>query len=102
MSSRARSQSSSADHDHAARATGSTCGMTADGKPTRPFTMNNDNPQIQICPGITRQTLAHGATMYQMLATLEPGAKMAEHQHPQEQIVHILEGRMRLIVNGVP
>jgi quercetin dioxygenase-like cupin family protein len=26
---------------------------------------------------------------------------MPTHQHPQEQIVHVLEGRMRLIVSGV-
>ena len=27
---------------------------------------------------------------------------MPEHQHAQEQIVHIFEGQMRLIVDGVP
>ena len=27
---------------------------------------------------------------------------MPEHRHAQEQIVHILEGQMRLIVDGVP
>ena len=40
--------------------------------------------------------------MYQMLASLDAGSKMPEHQHPQEQIVHILSGRMKLIVNGTP
>ena len=40
--------------------------------------------------------------MYQMLAKLDAGSRMPEHQHPQEQIVHILEGRMKLIVAGVP
>ena len=40
--------------------------------------------------------------MYQMIATLAAGSRMPEHQHPQEQIVHILEGQMRLIVDGVP
>ena len=40
--------------------------------------------------------------MYQMLARLEAGSRMSEHQHPQEQIVHILEGRMKLIVDGTP
>ena len=37
-----------------------------------------------------------------MVAHLEAGSRMPEHQHPQEQIVHILEGRMRLIVDGTP
>ena len=39
--------------------------------------------------------------MYQMIATLAAGSCMPEHRHEQEQIVHILEGQMRLIVDGV-
>jgi quercetin dioxygenase-like cupin family protein len=64
--------------------------------------MKQENPTIEICPGITRRTVANGKTMYQMVATLAAGSRMPAHQHPQEQIVHILEGQMRLIVNGVP
>jgi unsaturated pyranuronate lyase len=64
--------------------------------------MKTDSPQIEICPGITRRTVANGQTMYQMVATLAAGSRMPEHHHAQEQIVHILEGRMRLIVEGVP
>jgi quercetin dioxygenase-like cupin family protein len=64
--------------------------------------MKPENPTIEICPGITRLTVAHGETMYQMLATLASGSRMPEHSHSQEQIVHILEGKMRLIVDGVP
>ena len=64
--------------------------------------MKNENPWIDICPGIKRQTVANGTTMYQMIARLDAGSKMPEHQHPQEQIVHILQGRMRLIVEGTP
>ena len=40
--------------------------------------------------------------MYQMIAELDAGSRMPEHRHPQEQLVHILEGRMRLIVDGTP
>ena len=64
--------------------------------------MKQENPTIEICPGITRRTIANGKTMYQMIATLAAGSRMPEHQHTQEQIVHILEGQMRLIVDGVP
>jgi unsaturated pyranuronate lyase len=64
--------------------------------------MKNENPWIEICPGIKRQTRANGDTMYQMVAHLAAGSKMPEHQHPQEQIVHILEGRIKLIVAGTP
>lgn len=64
--------------------------------------MKNENPWIQMCPGIQRRTQASGRTMYQMIAQLEAGSRMPEHQHPQEQLLHILEGRMRLIVDGTP
>src|SRR5260370_696817 len=65
------------------------------------LTMKREDPTIEICPGITRRTVAHGNTMYQMMATLAAGSIMPAHSHPQEQIVHILEGQMRLIVDGV-
>jgi quercetin dioxygenase-like cupin family protein len=64
--------------------------------------MKNDNPWIEICPGIKRRTLTSGQTMYQMIAQLDAGSVMPEHRHAQEQVVHILEGRMRLIVQGTP
>jgi quercetin dioxygenase-like cupin family protein len=64
--------------------------------------MKKGNPWIDICPGIKRQTITSGRTMYQMLAKLEAGSRMLEHRHPQEQIVHILEGKIRLIVDGTP
>ena len=62
--------------------------------------MNRENPTIEICPGITRRTVANGKTMYQMLATLAAGSIMPAHSHPQEQIVHIIEGKLRLLVDG--
>ena len=64
--------------------------------------MKAESPTIEICPGIKRRTVAHGETMYQMMATLAAGSQMPAHSHPQEQIVHILEGKMRLIIEGVP
>jgi quercetin dioxygenase-like cupin family protein len=64
--------------------------------------MKQKNPTIEICPGITRRTVAHGKMMYQMMATLAAGSRMQPHSHPQEQLVYILEGKMRLIVDGVP
>src|SRR5579864_3359903 len=63
---------------------------------------SKENPWIEICPGIKRRTLTSGKTMYQMRAQLAAGSKMPAHQHPQEQIVHILSGRMKLIVDGTP
>jgi quercetin dioxygenase-like cupin family protein len=64
--------------------------------------MKNENPWIEICPGIKRRTVANGKTMYQMVAQLDAGSQMPAHSHPQEQIVHILAGRMKLVVDGTP
>ena len=62
--------------------------------------MKNTNPWIELCPGIKRRTQASGKTMYQMVAELQAGSKMPEHKHPNEQLVYIVSGRMRLIVEG--
>lgn len=64
--------------------------------------MQNENPWIELCPGVKRRTVTSGERMYQMIAELEAGSRMPAHHHPQEQVVFILEGRMRLIVNGTP
>ena len=63
---------------------------------------NKSRPWIQIAPGIKRRTITTGASMYQMRAELDAGSLMPEHKHPQEQIAHVIQGRMRLIVAGVP
>jgi len=61
-----------------------------------------ENPWIEIAPGIRRRTICAGATMYQMRAELAAGSRLPEHAHPQEQIAHVINGRMKLIVAGVP
>jgi quercetin dioxygenase-like cupin family protein len=63
-------------------------------------TSSKQNPWIDICPGIRRRTVTHGETMYQMIAELAAGSKMPEHKHSQEQIIHILSGRMTVFANG--
>ncbi|MDQ6623959.1 MAG: cupin domain-containing protein [Verrucomicrobiota bacterium] len=60
-----------------------------------------ENPWIEICPGIKRRTLTTGTNMYQMLAQLDAGSRMPEHHHAQEQIAHVLSGRIRMLVAGV-
>ena len=62
----------------------------------------NENPWIEIAPGIRRQTITSGATMYQMRARLEAGSRLPVHHHPQEQIAHIVSGRMIMFVSGEP
>ncbi len=57
---------------------------------------------MRFVPAFPAGPWRNGRTMYQMIATLAEGSRMPVHQHAQEQIVHILEGQMRLIVEGVP
>lgn len=59
-----------------------------------------ENPWFEIAPGIKRRTITTGATMYQMRAELAAGSRLPEHTHPQEQIAHVIKGRMNLIVAG--
>ena len=61
-----------------------------------------ENPWIEIAPGIKRRTITTGTAMYQMRAQLTAGSRLPEHSHPQEQIAHVIKGRMKLIVAGVP
>jgi len=63
---------------------------------------SEQNPWVDIAPGIRRRTITTGATMYQMRAELQAGSRLPEHHHPQEQIAHVVSGRMRLIAAGVP
>ena len=60
----------------------------------------NENPWVDIVPGVRRQTITTGTTMYQMRARLDAGSVLPIHQHPQEQIAHVVSGRMIMIVNG--
>ena len=60
----------------------------------------NPNPWIDMVAGIRRRTLVSGHTMMQMLVTLEPGSRLPEHQHPHEQVSHVINGRVRFIFDG--
>jgi quercetin dioxygenase-like cupin family protein len=59
-----------------------------------------EQPWVEVAPGIRRQTIVTGTTMYQMRARLEKGSRLPEHHHPQEQIVHVVSGRIILITGG--
>jgi len=56
---------------------------------------------ITMVAGIRRRTLAAGEHMMQMLVTLDAGSHLPEHQHPHEQLTHVLRGRLRLSIAGV-
>jgi quercetin dioxygenase-like cupin family protein len=42
------------------------------------------------------QTIVTGAAMYQMRAHWRRAVRLPEHNHPQEQVTHVVKGRLRL------
>lgn len=52
-----------------------------------------------IFPGVTIRTCSCEHMMLS-LADLEPGAVVAEHAHPHEQVGIVLEGRVRFHIGG--
>jgi hypothetical protein len=64
--------------------------------------MRNENPWIDICPGIKRQTVTSGKDDISNARAPRGRQQNAGAPTPQEQIVHILQDRMRLIVDGTP
>lgn len=46
-------------------------------------------------PGVRRRTLAAGEKLMQMFVEFHPGAAVPEHQHPHEQISHVVSGSIR-------
>jgi quercetin dioxygenase-like cupin family protein len=66
------------------------------------MTQSIDDRWITMVPGIRRRTVAAGEHMMQMLVVLDAGSHLPEHQHPHEQLTHVLRGRLRLIVAQVP
>jgi quercetin dioxygenase-like cupin family protein len=55
---------------------------------------------ISMREGIRRRTIAAGERMMQMLVVLDRGAHLPEHQHPHEQLTHVLRGRLRFLIAG--
>src|SRR4051812_30429104 len=66
------------------------------------MTEQNNDRWITMVPGIRRRTVAAGERMMQMLVRLDASSHLPEHQHPHEQLTHVLNGRLRLVVAGIP
>ena len=56
-------------------------------------------PAREIFPGL-RARLIHTDRVTHSWVEVDAGATFPEHQHPQEQIVTVLEGELELIVEG--
>ena len=61
---------------------------------------NQENPWIDMVEGVKRRTTVSGPGMSQMVVTLAAGSHLPEHIHPQDQVVHVVRGRLRLTAAG--
>ena len=53
---------------------------------------------IEVFPGVRRRRLVATTQVYQMTVELSAGSSIPLHQHPQEQISHVVSGRVRFQV----
>lgn len=51
-------------------------------------------------PGLRRQVLAHSNAMMLVRHEMRKGWRGAAHRHPHEQLVYVISGRIRVIVDG--
>jgi len=54
-----------------------------------------------IFPGYNGK-FAHSQSMTVAYVSVDEGAELPEHKHPQEQIVNVVDGKFELTVEGVP
>nr|HDO81582.1 cupin domain-containing protein [Candidatus Bathyarchaeota archaeon] len=50
--------------------------------------------------GVWRRTLATGEKMMIVEFSFEAGAKIPTHSHPHEQVGYVVEGEIKLVVDG--
>lgn len=55
---------------------------------------------LELVPGVTMRPLFGQGAMLNLLV-FEPGAKVPVHDHPHEQLGYVIEGVLRLEIDGV-
>ena len=63
---------------------------------------SNAGKWIDMVAGVRRRTLVSGKTMLQMRVEFTTRSHLPEHQHPHEQVTHVLNGCLRMTVAGEP
>jgi quercetin dioxygenase-like cupin family protein len=57
------------------------------------------SPWIETAPGVRRRTIAVGERLFQMLVEFEAGSSTVPHSHPHEQVIHVIRGKLRLLMS---
>lgn len=56
--------------------------------------------KVPLAEGITRETLAQGASLMVVRFTFDKGASVPPHRHPHEQSSYIVQGSLRYDIEG--
>jgi len=56
-------------------------------------------PERELFPGY-RARLVHSERMTFSYVDVDPGASFAEHDHPHEQVIHLLSGEFEVTIDG--
>ncbi len=65
------------------------------------FVRFDDVKSFELAAGVTGRPLFGEAAMLNLIE-FEPGATVAAHSHPHEQLGIVLEGMQALVIDGVP
>jgi len=55
---------------------------------------------VEMLPGVWRRTLNYGEQVMIVHFTLEEGAVVPAHRHPQEQVGYVVEGELLMMIGG--
>lgn len=64
------------------------------------FRKQSEIPVQEIAPGFTARFI-HAGHLSIGYVHIKAGSQLPEHSHVQEQVTHILEGRLELTIDGV-
>jgi len=65
------------------------------------FGIHSDEGFSEVLPGISVKTICRGASTLMTEFRLKAGSTLAEHSHPHEQTGYLVEGRMKLFIDGI-
>ena len=67
---------------------------------TKPVAVSeNDSVMTKPEPGLRRQVMATNDSMMVVRHRMDAGWQGARHAHPHEQVVHVLSGAIRLVID---
>jgi quercetin dioxygenase-like cupin family protein len=64
------------------------------------FVKNKDVKSEEIAPGVTRKIMGYQSDLMVIRVTFDGDTSFPSHQHPHQQITHIIEGKFKATIDG--